>query len=480
MEFSNQVMLITYPDSLGKNLSELHNVLTTHFNDAIGGIHLLPFFPSSGDRGFAPETYSTVDEKFGTWHDIESLSQNFYLMFDLMINHLSRQSAEFQNYLTDGTNSPYADMFIDWDKFWPQGHPTQADIDQIYKRKKRAPYQQVTFADGTSHKVWNTFGDEQIDLNIDSEATIALLNNAMQAFNQHGAAIVRLDAFAYAIKKIHSNDFFVEPEIWNLLKKMSSIAQAHNLTILPEIHEHYSLPKKVSQHNYYTYDFALPMLTLYTLYSNNSKPLLDWLAQSPMKQFTTLDTHDGIGIVDVKDILDDTQIDFTTKQLYQRGSNVKRVYSSAAYHNLDIYQINTTYYSALGENDDAYLLARAIQLFAPGIPQIYYVGLLAGKNDLTYLEETKEGRNINRHPYTIPEIQQAIKHTVVQKLLKMLSFRNHSDAFDLAGSFAYTSTDSAHFTLIRKNQTNSCTATLTVNLINHNFTIHENGQLITI
>ncbi len=176
-----------------------------------------------------------------------------------------------------------------------------------------------------------------------------------------------------------------------MLESISSEAEKHQLTVLPEIHEHYTLPRKVSEHGYYTYDFALPMLILYTLFKGDAMNLLNWLAASPMHQFTTLDTHDGIGIVDVKDVLNDQQIDFTTKQLYEHGSNVKKVYSSATYNNLDIYQINTTYYSALGEDNRAYLLARALQIFAPGIPQIYYVGLLAGKTILSCLRRLKKG-----------------------------------------------------------------------------------------
>lgn len=106
-----------------------------------------------------------------------------------------------------------------------------------------------------------------------------------------------------------------------------------------------------------------------------------------MKQFTTLDTH-----VDARDILSPAEIDYTSKELYQVGANVKKKYSSAEYHNLDIYQINTTFYSALGDDDQKYFMARLLQVFAPGIPQVYYVGMLAGKNDIELLEKTKEGR----------------------------------------------------------------------------------------
>lgn len=109
---------------------------------------------------------------------------------------------------------------------------------------------------------------------------------------------------------------------------------------------------------------------------------------------------------------------------------MKKIYSSEAYNNLDIYQINCTYYSALGNDDASYLLARAIQLFAPGIPQVYYVGLLAGENDIELLEATKEGRNINRHYYSKEEVASEVARPVVQELFELFKFRNRSTAFD--------------------------------------------------
>ena len=106
---------------------------------------------------------------------------------------------------------------------------------------------------------------------------------------------------------------------------------------MPEIHEHYTIQFKIADHDYYVYDFALPMVTLHALYSGRTHQLAKWLKMSPMKQFTTLDTHDGIGVVDVKDILTDEEIDFASNELYKVGANVKRKYSSAEYNNLDIY-----------------------------------------------------------------------------------------------------------------------------------------------
>lgn len=153
-----------------------------------------------------------------------------------------------------------------------------------------------------------------------------------------------------------------------------------------------------------------------------------------MKQFTTLDTHDGIGIVDVKDLLPDEEIDKVKEQMYKQGANVKKIYSSEAYNNLDIYQVNTTYYSALGNHDAAYILARAIQFFAPGIPQVYYVGMLAGSNDIELMERTKNGRDINRHYYTKEDIEQELERPVVKDIRTLMELRNSHPAFHLDGS----------------------------------------------
>jgi sucrose phosphorylase len=221
----------------------------------------------------------------------------------------------------------------------------------------------------------------------------------------------------------------VEPDVWELLEEYAKDAGERGAEILPEIHEHYSLQLKLAERGYWVYDFALPMLVLHALYSGESGPLVHWFSICPRKQFTTLDTHDGIGAVDVKGLLSDAEIQFTQNMLYQRGANVKPKYSGAEYNNLDVYQINCTYYSALGNDDDAYLFARAIQFFAPGIPQVYYVGLLAGKNDIELLEKTKEGRNINRHNYTTEEIAAALKRPVVAALFRLCRFRNYHPAF---------------------------------------------------
>ncbi|MCY7112829.1 sucrose phosphorylase [Streptococcus oralis] len=478
MTIQNKTMLITYSDSLGNNLKDLYENLEEHFGDAIGGVHLLPFFPSTGDRGFAPVDYDEVDPAFGDWEDVKRLGEKYYLMFDFMINHISRQSKYYKDYQEKHEASEFKDLFLNWDKFWPENRPTQADVDLIYKRKDRAPKQEILFADGSVEHLWNTFGEEQIDLDVTKEVTMAFIRKTIQHLASNGCDLIRLDAFAYAVKKLDTNDFFVEPDIWSLLDKVRDIAAEYGTELLPEIHEHYSIQFKIADHDYYVYDFALPMVTLYTLYSSRTEHLAKWLKMSPMKQFTTLDTHDGIGVVDVKDILTDEEIDYASNELYKVGANVKRKYSSAEYNNLDIYQINSTYYSALGDDDVKYFLARLIQAFAPGIPQVYYVGLLAGKNDLKLLEETKEGRNINRHYYSNEEISEEVQRPVVKSLLNLFSFRNQSEAFDLEGTIDVETPTAYSIVIKRQNKDKSVTAVAEIDLQSQTYQVLENGRKI--
>ena len=259
------------------------------------------------------------------------------------------------------------------------------------------------------------------------------IRSTLRDMCEKGAAVIRLDAFAYAVKKPDTSCFFIEPEMWELLEDIEEVVKPYGVDILPEIHEHYTIQQKIADKGFWVYDFALPMLVLHALYTGKGEELVHWLNICPRRQFTTLDTHDGIGVVDVADLMSQEEIDATKEALFTKGANVKKIYNTAAYNNLDIYQINCTYYSALGDQDAAYLLARAIQFFAPGIPQVYYVGLLAGGNDIELLEKTKQGRDINRHYYTREEVDREVRRPVVQKLFELMRLRNAHPAFAVEG-----------------------------------------------
>ncbi|MGD9017918.1 MAG: sucrose phosphorylase [Desulfobacterales bacterium] len=429
MTLQNKVQLITYPDSLGQNMTELHYVLKRYLSKAVGGVHILPFYPSSADRGFAPITYDDVDPLFGSWEDIDLIGRDFDLMIDFMVNHISRQSFYFQDYLEKGPESEWADMFLSFNKLSPDGDIGEDVLAKVYTRKPRPPYTTLHRSDGSREKIWCTFDYEQIDLDYQSETTRQVMRNFLIRLARTRVKMIRLDAFAYTTIKLGTSCFFLEPQVWELLEWLSRFVRPFGVDVLPEVHEHYDYQMKLAENGYWCYDFCLPLLVLHTLYHHTHKRLADWIDIRPSKSITTLDTHDGMGVVDVDGLLSEDEIERTINGLYEKGSNVKRIYSGQEYQNLDIYQVNCTYYSALECNDDSYLAARTIQFFLPGIPQVYYVGLLAGENDIELVERTKNGRDINRHNYTLEEVDDALTRPVVRRLLRLMEFRNTHPAF---------------------------------------------------
>lgn len=428
--------LLTYPDSLGGDLRRLTAYLRGPFAGLFRGVHVLPPFPSSGDRGFAPLTYREIDPRFGTWEDIERLAADHDVVLDLMINHISRRSPEFQDFLRRGRRSPYADLFITLDKVWPGGEPPPEDVARIFLRKPEEPFTTVTIAEtGETERIWTSFGtrdwSEQIDLDVTSTATRALIADWLRTFAERGVRIVRLDAVGYVIKKAGTSCFMVEPEIYEFLGWVAGLAAAFGLTVLPEIHDRYATHEKLAARGFWTYDFVLPGLVLHAFTTGHAERLAEHLRRSPHRQFTTLDSHDGIPVrPDLDGILTPAEMRALADHVHRQGGNANRILSRFPDDGVDVHQLNCTYYSALGRDDERYLAARAIQLFARGVPQIYYVGLLAGENDLAAVERTGEGRSINRHDYTEAEIEAALRRPVVRRLLDLVRLRNTHPAFD--------------------------------------------------
>ena len=442
----NQVQLITYVDRLGGgNLQQLQALLAPGVALAglFGGVHLLPFFhPIDGaDAGFDPIDHTLVDPRLGAWPDVRALTQHVDVMGDVIVNHMSSQSPQFLDYAQRGSASPYAGLFLGLDDVFPNG-ATEADLLAIYRPRPGMPCTVVPLANGNKRLLWTTFTPSQLDINVQHPQGAAYLQGILQTFASNGIGMVRLDAVGYAIKKPGTSCFML-PETFDFIASFAAQAKALGIEVLVEIHSYYQRQVEIARQVDWVYDFALPPLVLHALFNGTAAPLKRWIAVRPNNALTVLDTHDGIGIIDIgadatdregrPGLVPPAELDALVERIHDNSGGSSRRATGAAASNLDLYQVNCTFYDALGRNDAAYLVARAIQFFMPGVPQIYYVGLLAGENDLALLEKTGVGRDINRHHYTPAEITSALQRPVVARLLALIRLRNEHPAF--GGSF---------------------------------------------
>lgn len=272
----------------------------------------------------------------------------------------------------------------------------------------------------------------QMDLNIKSPLVWEFYDNTLKTLAGYGAKIVRLDAFAYAPKEPGEKNFLNEPGTWDLLEKVRELADKYNLTLLPEIHASYGEKnyEQIAEKGYMTYDFFLPGLIIDALESGDGKHLSDWAKELIEKDIHTvnmLGCHDGIPLLDLKGLLSEERIQNLIDTVVGRGGYVKDLHGQKNMY----YQVNATYYSALGEDDAKMLFARALQLFMPGKPQIWYLDLFAGKNDHEAVKRAGAGghKEINRTNLTTEQMGEALKKPIVARQLELLRFRSTCPAF---------------------------------------------------
>jgi sucrose phosphorylase len=437
----NRVQLIAYVDRLsGGGFSELNRLLKGPLAGVFGGTHLLPFFtPIDGaDAGFDPIDHTQVDARLGTWDDVKDLSGMVEIIADLIVNHVSSSSPQFLDFSKNGSASRYAGMFLTYDRIFPQG-AGESDLLGIYRPRPSLPFSPVTLDSGDRKLLWTTFNPQQVDIDVRHPQAAAYLDSILRRFQSSGIKMIRLDAVGYAIKKPGTSCFMI-PETFDFIAELTAKAHALGIEVLVEIHSHYLKQIEIARQVDWVYDFALPPLMLHALFSGDPRPLARWLAISPRNAVTVLDTHDGIGVIDagadpsgIPGLLSPSEIDSLVETIHLRSRGQSKQATGAASNNLDLYQVNCTFLDALGGRETEYLIARALQLFAPGIPQVYYVGLLGGANDMELLARTGVGREINRHYYTAAEIDRALHRPLVQKLIQLIRLRNSHPAF--AGAF---------------------------------------------
>jgi len=431
--------LITYADRFAGDLEGLHRLLDGPLAGAFAGVHVLPFFvPIDGaDAGFDPIDHTAVDPRVGTWDDVGALAAHRELMADLIVNHISVASAEMADWLAIGDESPHAELFLAPEAVF--GHvPTADDIAAIYRPRPTPPFRSIRLADGSERLVWTTFTADQIDIDVESAAGWGYLLGILDRLAGAGVAAVRLDAVGYAIKRAGTSCFMI-PETFEFIERLSAACHERGIDVLVEVHSHHQDQVDIAARVDWVYDFALPPLLLDAFAHGDARPLKRWIGIRPNNAVNVLDTHDGIGVIDVgpdlrsagrHGLLEPDRIDRLVETIHGNSGGSSRLATGAAASNLDLYQVNCTYFDALGGNEAHYLAARTLQLLLPGVPQIYYVGLLAGSNDMELLARTGVGRDVNRHHYTPDEVTAALARPVVRALLDLLRWRMTEPAFD--------------------------------------------------
>ncbi len=314
----------------------------------------------------------------------------------------------------------------------------------------------------------------QMDLNIGSPLVWEFYDATLKQLAAYGASIVRLDAFAYAPKAVGKRNFFNDPETWECLDRVNDIAKKYGLQLLPEIHTAYGdrIHEDIASRGYLTYDFFLPGLIIDAFERQTNEAILRWVADIQAKGIRTvnmLGCHDGIPLLDLKGLLTDAQIDALITMVVGRGGYVKDLHGQKNLY----YQVNATYFSALGEDEGKLLLARAIQIFMPGKPQVWYLDLFAGRNDHAAVERAGSGghKEINRTNLSAADIDAGLQREVVKRQLELLRFRAQCKAFGFDATLEVL--PSASHELKLRWSKDGATATLDADLLAFSYRIHE-------
>lgn len=436
----NQVQLITYVDRLtGGGFAALRALLGGPLKGAFGGVHCLPFYaPIDGaDAGFDPTDHTEVDARLGNWDDVRALGADVDVMADVIVNHVSSESPQFQDWSARGAASPHDGLFLTFDRVFRAG-ASEADLLSIYRPRPGLPFTVVTLADGRRRLVWTTFTSQQVDIDVEHPQGRAYLSRILERLAEANVRMVRLDAVGYAIKRPGTSCFMMR-ETFDFIEAFAAEARAQGIEVLVEVHSHFSRQIEIARKVDWVYDFALPPLLLHAFTFGTADPLKRWIDIRPTNALTVLDTHDGIGIIDIgadatarearPGLVPPHELDRLVEIIHINSDGQSRRATGAAASNLDLYQVNCTFFDALGRDVLATLLARAIQFFLPGIPQVYYVGLLFGRNDMALLQTTGVGRDINRHHYQRGEAEAALTQPAVRELLRLIELRNTCPAF---------------------------------------------------
>ncbi|MDY6935836.1 MAG: sugar phosphorylase [Spirochaetota bacterium] len=464
------VILITYGDILhGEErspLATLAKFCDTFLKGTINTLHILPFFPYSSDRGFSIIDFGTVDPRLGSWADIEDLEERYQLMFDGVINHVSSKSHWFQEFLN---GSPYyRDFFITFNSY---DELTLEERNLIFRPRTSDILIKFDTINGPKY-VWATFSSDQIDLNYKNPNVLIRVIDILLMYVRHGADIIRLDAVTYLWAEPGTRCIHLEQthEIVKLFHDILDIV-APGVALITETNvpheENISYFGNGNDEAHMVYNFALPPLVLYTFYKEDATQLSNWAKSLHVPSNTTtffnfLDSHDGIGLMAVKNILQKGDIDILIHRAEEHGGYIS--YKSGEGGIEEPYEINITWFSALNREDSdediafqvkRFVASRIIALILKGVPGIYLHSLIGTINDIQAVLKTQSKRDINRTVISYRAITEAMNDPfskisrINRELGRLISIRTKKRAFHPNGDQHILDLSSDIFALLR-------------------------------
>ncbi|HOO73277.1 MAG TPA: sugar phosphorylase [Spirochaetota bacterium] len=416
------VILITYGDLIveeeRKPLKTLAELSRQYLRGVFNTIHILPFFPSSSDRGFAIRDFKQVDPNLGSWDDINDLKDDFKLMFDGVFNHVSSKSFWFQEFLNG--NPDYNDYFT----AYPAGRAIPEKKLKMLLRPRTSDVLTPFYSIRGKELVWTTFSPDQIDLKFQNPRVLIRILDILLYYVRRGADFVRLDAVTYLWDQLGTTGAHLgQTHAIIRLFRVILDAVAPHVALVSETNvphcENISYFGSGADEAQLVYNFALPPLILHALHTGGSDRLSRWAAKlenpSPRATFLNfLDSHDGIGIMGARGILSVEEIDSLRDRVLENGGFVS--YKKEKDGSQSVYELNITSFSALNreEEDQAlqinrYMAARSIPLVLIGVPGVYLHGLLGSRNDIEAVIQEDDKRSINRDVLSRTELVAALE-----------------------------------------------------------------------
>lgn len=437
----NDTVLITYADSIRQEgerpLVTLRRFCAEYLKGTIRTVHILPFYPWSSDDGFSVIDYRKVEPSYGHWDDVENLGKDFNLMFDLVLNHCSRKSAWFREFVTGV--APGRHYFHSMDP--------SLDLSKVV-RPRQSPLLTQTATRNGSAWVWTTFSDDQVDLNWANPDVLFEFLDIFFLYLSKGCRVFRLDAVAFLWKSI-GTDCLHLPETHEVVKLfrdvLEVVAPASILITETNVpHEENISYFGDGDEAHMVYNFTLPPLLLHGLLRGSAVELTRWAAGLPNLPpgrtfFNFTASHDGVGVRPLQGILPDSERDWLAKEVTRRGGKVSLKSNSDG--STSPYELNISYVDALGDRKNEhlgtrrFLCSQAVALSLRGVPALYIHSLMGTGNDLNGLKRLGYNRAINRRKLDIGELTSTLadldsrENRIHTTLIKWIRRRGHHPAF---------------------------------------------------